>query len=64
MIRLTVQEIAAACGGIWQGREELLSARAENIVTDSRKAVRGSLFIAIRGERTDGHRYIPDVLEK
>ena len=64
MTRLSIREIADSCGGKWQGREELLSACPANIVTDSRKAEKGSMFIAIRGERTDGHRYIPDVLQK
>lgn len=31
---------------------------AASVVTDSRKVEPGSLFAAIRGQRTDGHRYI------
>src|SRR5437762_3724855 len=31
---------------------------------DSRKIQRGSLFIAIRGESTDGNRYIEQAMEK
>ncbi len=51
-------------GGVWQGDPALLDARPTNIVTDSRDAGEGSLFIALRGEHTDGHRYIPDVFRQ
>lgn len=34
------------------------------VVYDSRKVVEGSLFICIRGAVVDGHKFIPDVLEK
>ena len=61
---MTLKEMILASGGRWTGDNELLEKTPFNIVTDSRQAVAGSLFIAIRGERTDGHRYIPDVLAK
>ncbi len=64
MIDLTIEEITRSAGGEWLGDPALLSARPADVVTDSRDAGRGSLFIAIRGERTDGHRYIPDVFAK
>ena len=64
MIELTTEEITRAAGGEWLGDPELLSARPADVVTDSRDAGPGSLFIAIRGERTDGHRFIPDVLRR
>jgi UDP-N-acetylmuramoyl-L-alanyl-D-glutamate--2,6-diaminopimelate ligase len=36
----------------------------ENIVIDSRKAVPGSMFVAIIGTQADGHSYIDQVIEK
>ncbi len=36
----------------------------ENIVFDSRKAGRGSVFVAIKGTQVDGHQYINQVIEK
>lgn len=33
------------------------------VVTDSRQAEEGCLFVAIEGERVDGHRFIPDLDE-
>jgi len=34
------------------------------ICFDSRKAVEGSVFVACRGTKTDGHEYIPEVIAK
>lgn len=35
-----------------------------NVLIDSRKCVPGSLFLAFKGERTDGHDFIPELLKK
>ena len=64
MTELTLRDIIEASRASWQGKPEALSQCPENVVTDSRQAGEDSLFIAIRGERTDGHKYIPDVLSK
>ena len=34
-----------------------------HVATDSRDVKRGGAFVALEGERTDGHRYIPQALE-
>ena len=31
-----------------------------HLTTDSREVLRGDLFVCLRGERYDGHRYIPE----
>ena len=41
-----------------------LSSEITSVVYDSRKAEAGSLFIAIVGAVTDGHVYLPQVIEK
>lgn len=64
MIGMTLREIMNASGALWQGAADLLDKTPVNIVYDSRQAVEGSLFVALKGERTDGHRFIPDVLAK
>ena len=61
---MTIGEMLRACRGEWQGNEETLTKAPSSIVTDSRQAGEGSLFLALRGERTDGHKFIPDVLQK
>lgn len=35
-----------------------------NVTMDSRKVTKGSLFVAIKGERVDGHSFIKEVFEK
>lgn len=61
---LTLRHIAEVCGGIYAGREEDLDREITAVTTDSRQAEPGGLFAAIRGERADGHDYIPSVFEK
>ncbi|MGA7616332.1 MAG: UDP-N-acetylmuramoyl-tripeptide--D-alanyl-D-alanine ligase [Thermoanaerobaculia bacterium] len=59
MPRLSPIEIAAMCGGeLVQGGEVSFPA----FVIDSREATEDSLFFAIRGERLDGHDYLPEAL--
>lgn len=43
------------------GNEEI---EISEIVFDSRKAVKNSLYIAIKGTLVDGHQYIPSAIEK
>ena len=38
--------------------------QVEDVVFDSRKVVEGSLFVCIRGAVSDGHRFVPDVVER
>jgi UDP-N-acetylmuramoyl-tripeptide--D-alanyl-D-alanine ligase len=35
-----------------------------NVVVDSREVTPGALFVALRGERTDGHLYLQDALDR
>ena len=58
---MSLQEIAAACGGTYYGGSEFLPREVSSVVIDSRKAEKDSLFIAIRGARVDGHSFIPKV---
>jgi UDP-N-acetylmuramoyl-tripeptide--D-alanyl-D-alanine ligase len=55
MITMTLREIADAVGGVVSG-DATTPVTAEAFV-DSRAVVRGGLFVAVEGERTDGHRY-------
>lgn len=57
-INLTVREAVRACDGIFYGDDTILDKEFTTVVIDSRKAVRGSLFVAIKGENTDGFEYI------
>ena len=61
MKNMTLAHITEVCGGTYFGPEERKTAEVTDIVTDSRKAGEGSLFVAIQGERVDGHKFIPNV---
>ena len=61
MKNMTLRRIAEACGGILHGKKGMEDVEVSSIVTDSRQAGPGALFAAIRGERVDGHRFIPAV---
>ena len=64
MKHMSLQEITDACGGTYHGDPALSSREVSSVVIDSRKAEQGSLFIAIKGSRVDGHSFIPQVMEK
>lgn len=61
---LTLRRIAEVCGGTYIGSEEDGGREVSGITTDSRKAEKGFLFAAIKGERADGHDFIHQVFEK
>ena len=48
MKNMTLAHIAEVCGGTYFGPEEKKTEEVTDIVTDSRKAGEGSLFVAIR----------------
>ena len=58
MHKMTLRAMTKACGGTYYGSEDNLDKEITDITIDSRKVSKGGLFIAICGERTDGHRYI------
>lgn len=55
----TIKDIALMCGGKVIGNGE---AAVSSVCTDSREAEEGALFIAIAGERVDGHNFLPSVI--
>lgn len=64
MKNLTLENIAKACGGILMCKsEELKNKEVSDIVTDNRKVTEGSMFVAIKGKRVDGHSFISSAYE-
>ena len=60
-MRLCLETIAEACGsGI---PADAKSTVVTSVVTDSRRAVLGSLFVCIPGERVDGHDFAVKAVE-
>ena len=64
MKHMTPRRIAQVCGGVYHGTEETAEREVSSITTDSRQAAEGCLFVAVKGERVDGHDFIPSVFEK
>ena len=62
--QMTLANIAKACGGTYVGDDAQRGSEITGAVIDSRQVEPGYLYIPIRGERVDGHRFIPDVFEK
>jgi UDP-N-acetylmuramoyl-tripeptide--D-alanyl-D-alanine ligase len=60
---LTVQEVTAAVNGRLVGIQSDDS-RLSSVVVDSRKVAPGSLFVALKGQKHDGHQFVPDAFVK
>ena len=60
MIKLNSKKIAEIVGSPMV----VVDADVDEVVTDSRVAKRGDLFIAIKGEKFDGHDFVKDVIAR
>ena len=63
MIPTKLERIAHEIGGELRGASSSLppaSAVIDRICTDSRGAAPGALFVALKGQQTDGHRFLAD----
>lgn len=61
MIPMMASEIAVIVNGKLHGTDVLLS---QAPVMDSKQAAQGSLFLAIQGERVDGHDFVADAFAR
>ena len=59
MLPLQIGEIALACKGEAHGEAQVTS-----VCIDSRKISQGCLFIAIKGDRFDGHDFVEKAFEE
>lgn len=64
MKNMTLDKIAKAIGGTLYGEGDCLKKEIAGVVLDSRQVEADYLFIATRGEKTDGHSFIADVFAK
>ncbi|MGI6404818.1 MAG: UDP-N-acetylmuramoyl-tripeptide--D-alanyl-D-alanine ligase [Oscillospiraceae bacterium] len=60
MTPLDIRDLAAAMGAAYDGPSRPIA----HICTDTRTLVPGCLFVALTGEKFDGHHYIPKALEQ
>ena len=63
MKNMTLENIEKA-GGRYIGTEAEKKTEVLGVVIDSRQVESGYLFVAIPGEKVDGHKFIPDVFAK
>jgi len=65
MMDFTLGEIAAACGGklVLRGKGTADTC-VSSVVMDSRQVTEEGVFLAVPGERVDGHKFIASVFEK
>ena len=67
MTGMTLEAVAASCGGklyATGSADSETTATVAGVELDSRKLQKGYLFIATKGERVDGHTFIPQAFEK
>ncbi len=64
MKQLTLKNICAAVGGVYYGDTDQLDREVSAVTIDSRKVTPDSLFIAVVGNRSDGHDYILSAYER
>ena len=64
MKNMSLSRIAEACHGVYYGDKDKSELEVTSITTDSRKAEDGCLFVAVKGERADGHQFLPQIFEK
>ena len=62
MIAMTLREIADVVSGTVHDAEDGVVVKAPAFV-DSRKVLAGGLFVALPGERVDGHDYVPVAMQ-
>lgn len=60
---MTLEQAAAACGGTLMAVTGNESGIVTGVEIDSRNVKPGDLFVAIPGERVDGHTFIPEVMK-
>ena len=64
MKNMTLEHLADICHGTYIGSEADKKKEIAGAVIDSRLVEKDYLFIAVRGEKVDGHSFIPSVFEK
>lgn len=64
MKNLTFENMARVCGGRLYNFDRATDKEVSGVVLDSRKIEENYLFVATKGERVDGHDFIPEVLTK
>lgn len=63
MKNMTPLKMAEICRGMYYGTPEDGSREITSLVTDNRQVTEGGMFVAIKGARADGNRFVPAAYE-
>lgn len=58
MLTMTPKKIAEICGGTYYGDRNLATKEITGVVTDNRQVTEGGMFVAIKGAKVDGNRFV------
>ncbi len=61
---ISFRDLDRLLGGRLRNRPDTSDEPFAEIVVDSREVVPGALFVALRGERADGHQFVDDALQR
>ena len=64
MIPFSIQKAVEVTGGHFFGPESLLADSFDSVSIDTRTMLPGALYVPVRGEVFDGHKFIPQAFEK
>ena len=59
---IRLEDLVAATGGRLQGPAPASSFSISGASVDSRRTTQGSIYVALRGDRVDGHAFVADAL--
>jgi len=62
-VLLDLDTLNTICGGRLQGIDAPATVMVRGVSTDSRRCRAGDVFVALRGARSDGHRYVESALQ-
>lgn len=60
-MHLTVEQIGEFCNGNVVGNPKEI---VTNIIIDSRQVSKGSMFVAVKGEKVDGHKFVKNTFQQ
>ena len=64
MIPFSIQKAVEITGGHFFGPESLLSDSFDSVSIDTRTMLPGALYVPVKGDVFDGHRFIPQAMER
>jgi UDP-N-acetylmuramoyl-tripeptide--D-alanyl-D-alanine ligase len=62
MMRITAEEMAAVCAGVWS--DAIRDDGFVGVTQDTRQLREGMLYVALRGERFDGHDFVDEAFAR